>query len=227
MTTAKGVSFQRYNNGWTNTWTTLLDLVYPVGSVYLSRKTLGSFDPGNYFGGNWSKADYSACLRTSATYSLGVLPNSKQGSDTHFHSVTGPEKYQNSSIGVRTSICFGGYEKDSTDNVLWARWHPAYQGSEAKHPGLDEYMAENGFSYVTPKTNPSLIFYTGSIIDTQGVTQNVAGCYGWTRGNSTYVDAGIDEGTGKAWTQTGNGSLSGDGTVPVAYTLVAMWERTS
>ena len=226
MTTAKGVSFLYSDKKSGDKWTTLLDLVYPVGSIYLSRKTLGSFDPGNYFGGEWSKTAYGACLRTSEAYTSGNLSKVKQGSDTHFHSVTGPEDYQNSSIGVRTSICFGGYQKDNTYNVFWARWHPAHQGNEEWHPGLDQYMAENGFSYVTPKTD-FFKFNTGSITDIEGSARNVAGCYGWTRGNSTYVDAGIDIDSGKAWTQTGNGSLSGDGTVPVAYTLVSMWERTS
>ena len=68
-----------------NTWTTLLDIVYPVGSVYITGSTTS---PASSFGGTWSQVKsgligcagstgLAANLSTggSSTISISQMPN--------------------------------------------------------------------------------------------------------------------------------------------------------
>lgn len=50
-------------------WYTLLDLVYPIGSIYCSTK---STSPASLMGGTWSAISGKFLLGTSSTYALGV-----------------------------------------------------------------------------------------------------------------------------------------------------------
>ena len=72
-----------------NTWTTLLDVVYPVGSVYITGSTTS---PASTFGGTWSQVKsgligcagstgLAANLSTggSSTISVGQMPNHNHG----------------------------------------------------------------------------------------------------------------------------------------------------
>ena len=59
-----------------NTWTTLLDAVYPVGSVYVSWS---STSPATLFGGTWTNINgerYLALVDTSNTAGTSVGANS-------------------------------------------------------------------------------------------------------------------------------------------------------
>lgn len=139
MTTANGVSF--LNNKGT-TWTTLLNLVYPVGSVYLTRKILNSFSPGGYFGGGWTKLENGRCLRTSTGSSCG-----SGGSDKHVHSAAGPSDWsttEGQNYGVRTSMAWGGANRNDTaaltdagGGVIWSRWAPCKAGTLNEHPAFN------------------------------------------------------------------------------------------
>lgn len=75
-----------------NTWTTLLDVVYPVGSVYITGSTTS---PASTFGGTWSqvKSGLIGCAGSTglaanlstggnSTISVSQLPR-------HSHTVTG------------------------------------------------------------------------------------------------------------------------------------------
>lgn len=57
-------------------WYTLLDLVYPVGSIYCSTK---STSPASLMGGTWSAINGKFLLGTNSTYTLG----STGGEATH------------------------------------------------------------------------------------------------------------------------------------------------
>lgn len=59
-----------------NTWTTLLDAVYPVGSVYISWSTTS---PATLFGGTWTNIDgerYLSLVSTSDSAGTSVGANS-------------------------------------------------------------------------------------------------------------------------------------------------------
>ena len=57
-------------------WYTLLDLVYPIGSIYCSTK---STSPASLIGGTWSAINGKFLLGTNSTYTLG----SPGGETTH------------------------------------------------------------------------------------------------------------------------------------------------
>ncbi len=161
MTTAAGVSF--FKNGTESTWTTLLDLVYPIGSVYLTRR---DFFPGKILGGTWNALNNGKCLRTFTEASLAdvtdptkadTLSNDKDysygGSDKHVHSVAGPSDWsatESKRYGVRTSMALGGanWDDGSLDSgaaakggIVWSRWAPCRAGTLSNHPGFS--TAEN------------------------------------------------------------------------------------
>ena len=81
-----------------NDWETLEDLIYPVGSIYM---TTNNVDPGALFGGSWerwaqgrtifgvdsTKDDYSTSVKTGGSYTR-TLSVSNIPSHTHTHSLT-------------------------------------------------------------------------------------------------------------------------------------------
>ena len=77
-----------------NTWTTLLDVVYPVGSVYITGSTTS---PASTFGGTWSQVKsgligcagstgLAANLSTggSSTISVEQMPSHQHGLDAAY-----------------------------------------------------------------------------------------------------------------------------------------------
>lgn len=255
MTTAKGVSFQKYNNGWTNTWTTLLDLVYPVGSVYIARK---SFSPANKFGGAWDILDGGNCLRTFTGASC-----SSGGSDKHVHSAAGPSDWSNTrqDYGVRTSMTLGGTNYGdktpgagaSEGSVIWSRWAPCRAGTLTEHPGFDA-TPDHGFD------DGHGIAFT-ILKNSMDVWGNVTKDGSIKLGNTVYLEQFYEkfnvyttedgkthyDGTGEkygntipgcyGWTRPNSkagtyrwddqGEYNGDGSVPVAYYDVYAYERKS
>lgn len=63
MTIASQVSFKN-----TSAWVSLLNLVWPVGSIYISTS---SSSPANLLGGTWSKLENRFLLGSSSSYALG------------------------------------------------------------------------------------------------------------------------------------------------------------
>ena len=51
-------------------WYTLLDLIYPIGSIYCSTK---STSPASLMGGTWSAINGKFLLGTNSTYTLGSM----------------------------------------------------------------------------------------------------------------------------------------------------------
>lgn len=177
MTTAEGVSFLNSKN---SSWTTLLDLVYPVGSVYLTRR---DFSPAKILGGDWITLNNGKCLRTFTEASLANVTDpakatsltntdySYGGSDKHVHSVAGPSDWSNTAqrYGVRTSMALGGMNwGDTGDNgaatnggVIWSRWSPCRAGTLDNHPGFNAapkkgYDDGHGISFSVLNTNISV-----------------------------------------------------------------------
>ena len=63
-----------------NTWTTLLDVIYPIGSVY---QAYNSTSPASRFGGTWSAIEDKFLLGIGSTYSTVTTG----GESTHTLSV--------------------------------------------------------------------------------------------------------------------------------------------
>lgn len=60
---------QSYYEGGGRTLGDLLDLVYPVGSIYMN---VNNINPQSVFGGSWEKVEGRFLLGSSATYLLGT-----------------------------------------------------------------------------------------------------------------------------------------------------------
>lgn len=52
-----------------NSWTSLKDLIYPVGSIYMNARETDN--PGNTIGDTWAKIESKFLLGQSSTYAIG------------------------------------------------------------------------------------------------------------------------------------------------------------
>lgn len=250
MTTATNVEFT--SNG--STYTTLLDLVYPVGSVYLSRNSSSGFGPGNIFGGTWTELNRGKCLRTFT----GSNINLDGGSDKHVHSVAGPSDWSESEsqkYGVRTSMTIGGTNwGDKTDTgaadnggVIWSRWAPCKAGTLSNHPGFSPnagkgYEEGHGISFTFNEQSVGVwgnvakdgsqklgnTVYTEIFCKTIGLNPDGSYSYSTNYGNTIPACYGWTRPNSQAdyyqWDNQGN--YNGDGSLPVAYTQVRAFQRT-
>jgi hypothetical protein len=67
----------------TSSWTNLLDLIYPIDSVYISVNDV--YTPAELFGGTWARLEKAACLRSCVSDEEGESAGSNfrlYGSDT-------------------------------------------------------------------------------------------------------------------------------------------------
>ena len=87
---------------------TILDAIYPVGSIYLSTR---STDPATFLGGTWSRIQGRFLLGASSTYTAG----STGGSAKHNHGKS-PTDNITTAAGVSGSyvIGTGNYVKDAS-----------------------------------------------------------------------------------------------------------------
>lgn len=66
----------------TSSWTNLLDLIYPIDSVYISVND--NYSPAELFGGTWARLNTEACLRSCVSDGEGEAGSSFRlyGTDT-------------------------------------------------------------------------------------------------------------------------------------------------
>lgn len=117
--------------------TSLFDLVYPVGAVYIS---MNNTDPGTLFGGTWTKVEGKFLLGTSTTYPAG----SEGGEETHTLTVAEmPNHNHNFAItgGSNTASKSGILEWQS--NVKYQNWGTEYRGGGEAHNNMPPYLAVN------------------------------------------------------------------------------------
>lgn len=75
-----------------------LDLVYPVGSIYMS---VNYFDPGTVFGGTWERLMDRFLLGSGATYASGQTGGSATKNISHNHNVpTATNSWENPYTGI-------------------------------------------------------------------------------------------------------------------------------
>ena len=89
---------------------TFLNLVYPIGAVYLS---LNSTNPGTLFGGTWEQLQDRFLLGAGSSYSAG----STGGAATHNHNISAGKAW--ATIGnYSETICFGA----GMGSQKWKDW---------------------------------------------------------------------------------------------------------
>lgn len=93
----------------TSSWTNLLDLIYPIDSVYISVNDV--YTPAELFGGTWVRLDQEACLRTCVSNGESAAGSSFRtyGADTFALSFTQLPPHKHDTVDVlRMSNVNGG-----------------------------------------------------------------------------------------------------------------------
>ena len=130
----------------TEQYSSLIDIVYPVGSIYMS---VNAADPSTLFSGtSWEKLEGRFLLGSDSTYK----PGSTGGEATHTLTYNEMPKhthpmysYNPGGEGTFTPD-EGSYLVDSvTDNknTWWARLGMGYAGGDAAHNNMPPYLAVN------------------------------------------------------------------------------------
>lgn len=130
----------------TEQYSSLIDIVYPIGSIYMS---VNAADPSTLFSGtSWEKLEGRFLLGSSSTYTLG----STGGEATHTLTQNEMPKhthpmysYNPGGDGTWTPD-EGSYLVDSvTDNknTWWARLAMGYAGGGAAHNNMPPYLVVN------------------------------------------------------------------------------------
>lgn len=126
-----------------NTWTTLLDAVYPVGSVYISYNTTS---PATLFGGTWSAITGFPWLHGTTT------PGTTGGEQEHTLSISEMPSHShnwgtNWGWDVSQGTASGNYSVPKEDNY----WYNAmmnssnFIGGSQPHNNLPPYYVLRGW----------------------------------------------------------------------------------
>ena len=125
-----------------NTWTTLLDAVYPVGSVYISYSTTS---PATRFGGTWSAITGFPWLHDSTA--VGTTG----GEETHVLSVEEMPKHDHY---CPCTVVYGGDAERyrnlyATNSKVWSEADPnnpvSSTGGSQSHNNLPPYYVLRGW----------------------------------------------------------------------------------
>lgn len=120
--------------------TSLFDLIYPVGAVYIS---MNNTSPATLFGGSWTKVEGKFLLGTSSTYPTG----SSGGEETHTLSVAEMPSHNHnfylqrgSNTAERTALL----EWATSSQVSgWKAWQTDSTGGGQAHNNMPPYLAVN------------------------------------------------------------------------------------
>lgn len=120
--------------------TSLFDLIYPVGAVYIS---MNNTSPATLFGGSWTKIEGKFLLGTSSTYPTG----SSGGEETHTLSVAEMPSHNHnfylqrgSNTAERTALLEWAM---SSQVAGWQTWQTDSTGGGQAHNNMPPYLAVN------------------------------------------------------------------------------------
>lgn len=98
-----------------SSWTNLLDLIYPIDSVYISVND--AYTPAELFGGTWTRLDQEACLRSCVSddgeseagsnfrlYGSDTFTLSAQQLPPHKHNTVDTARLVNVSSGTAATV---------------------------------------------------------------------------------------------------------------------------
>lgn len=122
------------------TGTSLFDLIYPVGAVYIS---MNNTSPATLFGGSWTKVEGKFLLGTSSAYPTG----SSGGEETHTLTVDEIPSHNHAFYLQR-----GGNTSEKTALLEWTRssqvagwqpWQTDGTGGGQAHNNMPPYLSVN------------------------------------------------------------------------------------
>ena len=219
----------------------LLNLVYPVGSIYWSSKNT---NPGTLFGGTWTQIKDRFILAAGDSYSNGAtggassvtLTVSNMPSHSHSftpsgtvssHHHTGPSHSHNlinGTANVATST--------STSITHYIRSYDDFRGGVKSGGHLDESVdsEKEKISITASSTSTSTISGSTEPAGT-GDTGDTAPSFSGTAGSTEAAGTGITGETAPSFTGTeGKTSSSGSGSsfsILPPYVVKYCWERTA
>ena len=130
---------------------TLLNLIYPVGSIYMS---VSSTSPATFLGGTWERIQDKFLLSAGSTYAAGATGGSATHTlsiaeiPSHMHnriSYIGNDGWtlgDNSSLGTKeTDATSTSVSVTGSQNVLMSHWKTGYTGGGGAHNNMPPYLA--------------------------------------------------------------------------------------
>ena len=115
------------------------DLVYPVGSIYLSAAAV---DPAHLFGGTWEQLHDVFLLAAGGQYALGAVG----GEATHKLTASEIPNHKHYTNGIKVSQSSNGYEAMRSDGLSqlgdYRNTMSAVGGGNA-HNNMPPYLAVN------------------------------------------------------------------------------------
>lgn len=203
----------------TSAKSSLVDLIYPVGSIYMSANNVS---PTALFGGTWEKIEGRFLLGTSSTYTLGA----KDGEATH--TLTAAEMPTHShgmnghthSVGAHAHGLNGHTHNMDHVHPLGAR----NSSNEGNQYGLAQSTAFSGRILVNYQTGDNTQHFTWGPRESGSITAAYKSNTGGNSGNTANSSA-FNSG-GSTANSTDAGSSGAHNNMP-PYLVVNIWKRTA
>ena len=232
----------------------LLNLVYPVGSIYWSSKNT---NPGALFGGTWTQIKDKFILAAGDSYSNGATGGaatvtlSVSNMPSHSHSFTPSGNVSSHSHSFTPSGNVSSHHhtgpshthalKNGTANVAtqtstsithYIRSYDDFRGGIKSGGHLDESIdSEKEKISITASSTSSSIISGNTEADGTGNTGDTAPSFSGTAGTTGAAGTGNTGETAPSFTgTTGNTSSSGSGSsfsILPPYVVKYCWERTA
>ena len=144
-------SYLETNGGGYATKNDIYNLIYPVGSIYLS---VNSVDPSTIFGGTWEQIKDTFLLSSGDTYSIGSTGGNSSTTleianlPSHNHTGTTGNQSANHTHGFSGTTSWNGDHNHNTGHG----WHNVAAGSD-RHCLSNDYLGGDGWSGNVTSTN--------------------------------------------------------------------------
>lgn len=200
------------------TWGNVLDLVYPVGSIYMS---VASASPAILFGGTWEQLKDRFLLGAGDTYTAGDTGGSAS------HTLTTDEMPSHSHTFTGSAVTSGGISANHT--------HTGTSGN----PSANHYHSGPSHSHTIGVANRSVVaqgtYWTapdGRNYSTYSSGAAGTGATGTVSAWHTHTTTTGTESAGHTHSVTASGSIGSTGSgasfsILPPYLVVYMWKRTA
>ena len=144
-------SYLETNGGGYATKNDIYNLIYPVGSIYLS---VNSVDPSTIFGGTWEQIKDTFLLSSGDTYSIGSTGGNSSTTleianlPSHNHTGTTGNQSADHTHGFSGTTSKNGDHNHNTGHG----WHNVAAGSD-RHCLSNDYLGGDGWSGNVTSTN--------------------------------------------------------------------------